>query len=928
MDQYLEMLFNSKDKRVIVNEKFTIINVTPNNELLSLDLRFDNIVYKDIKIEDGIIFPTPQKNNIFLMKELSFQLDKLNYFILLAKGEISENLNDKKIIPQEEPQQTVSFDEKNIISSLKSILHLNNIDAINSNIFRIQKNEGNIIYIKSIKDNLDYQLFNNELIQDNEIEKGKFLWIYFYEIEKNIIKTNKITMIEIIKNSQRLIELVDLILSENPDELNLFKVLYVNANDVILINNDEKLCKINKVQDIFEPFDIQICEIFVISKYGFIEGEDIPMLKLDKDSFIYLTKQETYFNMYYNIPVLSFSAIKFTFLDFNENINFYDTICVNNICTLKIAKKEEYLTLSGLNNRYQEVIPTRITLSDSKKIHKAKTFYILIYKGLLNWINAFINIEIPYSFFYEFFYYRLDKELEDIEKKIIIQIENSQAMEYTIKNYDSFSSKNRKRINIMNIPYQEDIIEENELQKNGINSIQIIELRKNNVSKVVGIHEISTKELFNSLDNNVFDKYYDDFGNIFDKIVSNYKLTDIVDFISKYEKYKGPLNFDDSDDYRENMSLRQYKTRIGLLISRELSNYKTNASKISEIISQMENLKEIFDKKTLNYYQKIRLIDFTLNYLIKKNVTKFYKLMFFSDMEPDTPYFLALRKNLTEINELNEFSETFPCFLQLDSYICNNLIHEKESYTFSLEPLFVMKNQLFSMYEDFFYTKQFKDEEYAFFYDVDKITVINEAEIFGENHENISLIKGSKARDCAFAISNSFRHEKNGHKKIRSKNRRKNSPILYYKGLKTLIVPNIKTTKNPDRSFIKGESGEMVEKYIFGNRMTHNQLYEPIHGNLLNINNLTEKNFDISNESIKRNENNKNNNSNENDSKKKNVDSQLKKISQDDDGNCCNYRNILKEQKTIYNQENWNLLISILKKKREYLLNRRKNKKK
>jgi hypothetical protein len=165
-------------------------------------------------------------------------------------------------------------------------------------------------------------------------------------------------------------------------------------------------------------------------------------------------------------------------------------------------------------------------------------------------------------------------------------------------------------------------------------------------------------------------------------------------------------------------------------------------------------------------------------------------------MEPDTPYSLALRKNLTEINELNEFSETFPCFLQLDSYICNNLIHEKESYTFSLEPLFVMKNQLFLMYEDFFYTKQFKDEEYAFFYEADKITVINEAEIFGENHENISLIKGSKARDCAFAISNSFRHQKNEYKKIRSKNRRSDSPILYYKGLKTLIVPNVKKTKN------------------------------------------------------------------------------------------------------------------------------------
>ena len=107
-----------------------------------------------------------------------------------------------------------------------------------------------------------------------------------------------------------------------------------------------------------------------------------------------------------------------------------------------------------------------------------KTFNIYFYDGLLNRINTFINLDISYPFFYEFFFYRLDNELEDINKTIIIQSGASEKKEYKLTNYYSFSSKNRRRINIMNIPYQEDLVDEEDLINKSINSIQICELKK------------------------------------------------------------------------------------------------------------------------------------------------------------------------------------------------------------------------------------------------------------------------------------------------------------------------------------------------------------------------------------------------------------------------------------------------------------------
>ena len=170
-------------------------------------------------------------------------------------------------------------------------------------------------------------------------------------------------------------------------------------------------------------------------------------------------------------------------------------------------------------------------------------------------------------------------------------------------------------------------------------------------------------------------------------------------------------------------------------------------------------------------------------------------------MKKESPYALALKFNLEEIDMINEFSILFSGFLQLDSYVCYNFLHNMNSYTYSLELLFMLKFQLKSAYEDFYYIKVFID---------DKIIVINEVEIFGEGYKDISLITDlSESKNCALPISMSFLHEGNSHKMFK-KNKRNKSPIIYFQGMKTEMIFQ-DNYLGPER---KGESGGMIEKYI------------------------------------------------------------------------------------------------------------------
>lgn len=171
---------------------------------------------------------------------------------------------------------------------------------------------------------------------------------------------------------------------------------------------------------------------------------------------------------------------------------------------------------------------------------------------------------------------------------------------------------------------------------------------------------------------------------------------------------------------------------------------------------------------------------------------------------------------------MNEFSALFQAYLQIDSYKAFNYIHSEQSHTFSLELTFMIKTQLLSTYEDFFFVTRENKKRYAFIDYKTKITAINELITLGEDYDESNVINDlDKARNYAMPISIDFLHEKDGHHKYSLKNKNDLVPCLYYRGLKTEIeVAAIFKELN----ILKGESGVIIENFICKDKYIINAL--------------------------------------------------------------------------------------------------------
>ena len=100
----------------------------------------------------------------------------------------------------------------------------------------------------------------------------------------------------------------------------------------------------------------------------------------------------------------------------------------------------------------------------------------------------------------------------------------------------------------------------------------------------------------------------------------------------------------------------------------------------------------------------------------------------------------------------------------MDSYILYNYsLNKEKSYSLSIEPLFIVKHHLLENYDDFFFVEYYYNKAFASHYLNERITVINEANLFNNDINSLKNLKEKK--DSAFSISMEFRHEKNSHKK-------------------------------------------------------------------------------------------------------------------------------------------------------------------
>lgn len=157
MNKYLTKLLKSKNKNIELNKQFFIFNLWKGNEAIIVDLIFKKVLYKGIVIENGDIFPTPEKEAIVSIDELSLRFDESLELRLFAKVSTSKGKFEDNLFISEKFVNIVLFEEEKTIETLKEIANLTNINEINSNIFQVNEIKENIIYMKSILDMIEYQ---------------------------------------------------------------------------------------------------------------------------------------------------------------------------------------------------------------------------------------------------------------------------------------------------------------------------------------------------------------------------------------------------------------------------------------------------------------------------------------------------------------------------------------------------------------------------------------------------------------------------------------------------------------------------------------------------------------------------------------------------------------------------------------------------
>ena len=809
MENIINQLIEQPDKSLKINERFLVKNVDLRNDLdqIRLDLQQDDKEYKCLVMEKGYTFPIPAQNDILLVDTIYLKYSQEFQFKLYIKGKIDKNnktLENKKVFHE------YSFEYKYIFDTLSKISNVT-IFKDKSSVFRIINivhDENYIAHLRDLSDSKIYYL-NLDKNKLNIIKKDKFLWIYNYEKKEDCIFDNKLTTLEILEEDKMISFLVHYFYDKN---ITIFEVIDIDNGNITLINKKKEICKINNCSNLIKDYGINFCSIIIICNYNVIGDNEIEIIK---DTFIYKFNEKSYFLK--DILINSYAVLKFHFIDFEKDNNIFDSVYYDERTSIKIKNDIEYLVIDSCVDKIYDYYPINLTLFNStKEESKTITFTVYLYQSVMNKINVFLNTKSSKRYFYEYLIYNLEDELGKFEKKI-----NIDNIEYNINISDSFGSLNRKRLSIMNIPYQDSEILEEEITGN---SIQICELIKGKNKKIIGIFNIDFFEI-EEISCAYFDNYYPSFGDIYDMIIEyndknsekimNTLIAKLKSINLKSLSESDNVNFNKVDLFENSMTLSQFKTRVGLIIIKYINDYINISDKkyLNEVITEISSMFEQIKDENFEFLEVVRILIFTLENILVRKCSSKIKLKLVSKLNSNSPYTLAYNFNKDQIKSLNEYSALFQAYLQLDSYQSFNYIHSMQTHNFSLELVFILKHQLLSNYNDFFYVKTEINDENVCFDSNTKIVVINEYELFGPNFKEEEIIQNQKnVNDYAMSLSMNFLRENDGRYKYKIKNHIFNQSLIYFRGLK--IELNISNFS----SIIIGESGRIIENFICKNR--------------------------------------------------------------------------------------------------------------
>ena len=417
---------------------------------------------------------------------------------------------------------------------------------------------------------------------------------------------------------------------------------------------------------------------------------------------------------------------------------------------------------------------------------------------------------------------------------------------YKITAYDNFDSNNRIRFNILNIPVQNDCIEH--IKNCQSNSFFICEAFKNNgKSNIYGIFDIKNIIFNMSMKTqlNNIDLYYYNVGWIYDKLKNNIFEDDaVLEFLKENENIFKEINyktFSCTLNIFNEITDSELKARFGILICYHFKQIidKKKFRKLKAFRDIQNAIMKIeLVKKELTNSQILRIFSYLLRAKIYfHNETE---ILLLSKEKDNSAYLLAQNFILEEIDNINEFSRLFQGYLQMDSYIMYNYKKESNSYSLSIEPIFIVKHHLKSNYEGFFLLEELNDNVLGWTEPYENVTIINEQYLFEKyKYKDPSNIQNeSDLKDCAFGISIVLRHENNSHKKKNLNNCYIISPIYYCDNGEAIELKKEISKKDG------GEDGIIIECLIIKNQETIISLARDfIYGELLDFKLFIQKDF-------------------------------------------------------------------------------------
>ena len=449
------------------------------------------------------------------------------------------------------------------------------------------------------------------------------------------------------------------------------------------------------------------------------------------------------------------------------------------------------------------------------------------------------------------------------------QYKNKELRNQNKQNNNKLNKKENKNIlnsNNINLNQKDKIqIDKNEKELNNKNNIDII--KNNNINNNININEKNYIEILDDMNQNKNDSmkdiendnlnvqtlhdslqfyfYYDDKNNV-SNLFGIYNIEDIIEqnpeildekILKKYEIFFNYYNVkigleEPINNYLETIKNFEKDTNIANLVF----NYNIFSPTISykyyiiyiniclfyfslfvvdekKLIKEFKNKFETVNISNLSISQKIRILRFTCQeeYKSQTEFVKAIDILLLDSLPEDDIFKLAFNYNIKVIKNLKEQSKLYLPFLQLDNYILYNYYVNSNSYTVSMEPLIITKHHLLSLYEPFLFVSIEANEDknlvrYACQCTNNDITMINMSGLFGDLIAKPSL---RTDKNYSIPISMELFHEKNGHLKKLQKNKRKLSPIYFFKKNNVIKLPTEDQKIN-----IRGESGRLIEHFI------------------------------------------------------------------------------------------------------------------